>query len=324
MGVEIIGTGIDLGHVAIENDLIESLAGLEAGWILEKTGITRRFAVDENQSARLLAANALNGALAQAKVGLSELDQLVVATYAHDKVFPSLASRLLTPLSYSKTQALDVQSNCTGFLNGIAVVHDRLTVDAHASIGAVVASEVNSRFVDKTDPNVASFFSDGAGAAILRKTERDAGIISRSFFGDTNNIETVELSRIPNEDGKSTENSPTGTIRQAGMGTWKQAVTNLPKAIHSALEKANVGLQDVDYFVFHQANVKLLEYLLAKMKIHPDRAIINVNEIGNMGAASIPIALHQARVDSKISNGDLVMFASVGAGFNFSALLWRL
>jgi 3-oxoacyl-[acyl-carrier-protein] synthase-3 len=108
------------------------------------------------------------------------------------------------------------------------------------------------------------------------------------------------------------------------MGTWKQAVTNLPKAIHSALEKANLGLQDVDYFVFHQANVKLLEYLLAKMKIHPDRAIINVNEIGNMGAASIPIALHQARVDSKISNGDLVMFASVGAGFNFSALLWRL
>ena len=324
MGVEIVGTGIDLGHVVIENYLIESLAGLEAGWILEKTGITKRFAVDENQSARLLAANALSGALEQAQVGSSELDQLVVATYAHDKVFPSLASRLLTPLSYSKTQALDVQSNCTGFLNGIAVVHDRLIVDAHASIGAVVASEVNSRFVDKTDPNVASFFSDGAGAAILRTTDRDAGIISRSFFGDTINIETVELSRIPNEDGKTTENSPTGTIRQAGMGTWKQAVTNLPKAIHSALEKANLGLQDVDYFVFHQANVKLLEYLLAKMKIQPDRAIINVDKIGNMGAASIPIALHQARVDSEISNGDLVMFASVGAGFNFSALLWRL
>jgi 3-oxoacyl-[acyl-carrier-protein] synthase-3 len=324
MGVEIIGTGIDLGHVANENGTIEQLAGLEAGWILEKTGIKRRFAVDENQSSKHLATNALNGALEQANVGLLELDQLVVATYAHDKVFPSLASRLLTPLSYSKTQALDVQSNCTGFLNGIAVVHDRLTVDAHASIGAVVASEVNSRFVDKTDPNVASFFSDGAGAAVLRTTNRDAGIIGRSFFGDTNNIETVELSRIPNEDGKTTENSSSGTIRQAGMGTWKQAVTNLPKAIHQALERADLGLKDVDYFIFHQANVKLLEYLFAKMKISPNRAIINVDQIGNMGAASIPIALHQARVDSKISNGDLVMFASVGAGFNFSALLWRL
>jgi 3-oxoacyl-[acyl-carrier-protein] synthase-3 len=324
MGVEIIGTGIDIGHVANENGTIEQLAGLEAGWILEKTGIKRRFAVDENQSTKHLATNALNGALDQANVGLLELDQLVVATYAHDKVFPSLASRLLTPLSYSKTQALDVQSNCTGFLNGIAVVHDRLTVDAHASIGAVVASEVNSRFVDKTDPNVASFFSDGAGAAVLRTTNRDAGIIGRSFFGDTNNIETVELSRIPNEDGKTTENSSSGTIRQAGMGTWKQAVTNLPKAIHQALERADLGLKDVDYFIFHQANVKLLEYLFAKMKISPNRAIINVDQIGNMGAASIPIALHQARVDSKISNGDLVMFASVGAGFNFSALLWRL
>ena len=324
MGVEIIGTGIDIGHVANENGTIEQLAGLEAGWILEKTGIKRRFAVDENQSSKHLATNALNGALEQANVGLLELDQLVVATYAHDKVFPSLASRLLTPLSYSKTQALDVQSNCTGFLNGIAVVHDRLTVDAHASIGAVVASEVNSRFVDKTDPNVASFFSDGAGAAVLRTTNRDAGIIGRSFFGDTNNIETVELSRIPNEDGKTTENSSSGTIRQAGMGTWKQAVTNLPKAIHQALERADLGLKDVDYFIFHQANVKLLEYLFAKMKISPNRAIINVDQIGNMGAASIPIALHQARVDSKISNGDLVMFASVGAGFNFSALLWRL
>jgi 3-oxoacyl-[acyl-carrier-protein] synthase III len=324
MGVEIIGTGIDIGHVANENGTIEQLAGLEAGWIFEKTGIKRRFAVDENQSSKHLATNALNGALEQANVGLLELDQLVVATYAHDKVFPSLASRLLTPLSYSKTQALDVQSNCTGFLNGIAVVHDRLTVDAHASIGAVVASEVNSRFVDKTDPNVASFFSDGAGAAVLRTTNRDAGIIGRSFFGDTNNIETVELSRIPNEDGKTTENSSSGTIRQAGMGTWKQAVTNLPKAIHQALERADLGLKDVDYFIFHQANVKLLEYLFAKMKISPNRAIINVDQIGNMGAASIPIALHQARVDSKISNGDLVMFASVGAGFNFSALLWRL
>jgi len=323
MGVEIIGTGIDLGNVVIENALIESLADLEAGWILEKTGITKRFAVDENQSARLLAANALSGALAQAKVDLSELDQLVVATYAHDKVFPSLASRLLTPLSYSKTQALDVQSNCTGFLNGIAIVHDRLLADTHASVGAVVASEVNSRFVDKTDSNVASFFSDGAGAAILRTTDRDAGIVSRSFFGDTNNIETVELSRIPNEEGKTIENNPTGTIRQSGMGTWKQAVTNLPKAINSALEKANFHLQDIDYFVFHQANVKLLDYLMAKMKIKSERAIINVNEIGNMGAASIPIALHHARVGSKISDGDLVMFASVGAGFNFSALLWR-
>jgi 3-oxoacyl-[acyl-carrier-protein] synthase-3 len=324
MGVEIIGTGCELGNTVVGNDLIESLAGLESGWILEKTGITKRYAVDENQNTKQLAQNALNGALSEAQMDLFDLDQLVVATYAHDKVFPSLASRLLPAHSYSKTQGLDVQSNCTGFLNGIAIVHDRLVVDPHAYRGAVVASEVNSRFIDKTDPNVASFFSDGAGAAILQRTNRESGIISRSFFSDTNNIETVELSRIADEDGKTNERSSVGNIRQAGMGTWKQAVTNLPKAIYETLEKANFGIDDVDFYVFHQANVKLLEYLIAKLKIKPERAIVNVNEIGNMGAASIPIALHHARVDSKISEGDLVMFASVGAGFNFSAFLWRL
>lgn len=324
MGIEIIGTGTALGSVEVENSTIETMSGVEPGWIFEKTGILRRFAVDGTQSARSLASTALDEALTQANLQISDLDQLVVATYAHDKVFPSLASRLLLPNSACKTQALDIQSNCTGFLNGIAIVHDRLIVDRNVSVGAVVASEVNSKFIDQSDPNVASFFSDGAGAAILRHTDRDAGIVSRSFFGDTNNIETVELTRIPSLDGIVNEHSSPGTIRQAGMGTWKQAVTNLPKAVNSALEMVNLTVSDVNFFIFHQANVKLLEYLFSKMKIDRQRTIINVNELGNLGAASVPVVLHQARQESKIKAGDLVMFASVGAGFNFSSILWRM
>lgn len=325
MGIDIVGTGVDLGRILLENSTIEELAGLQPGSILEKTGISQRRIVDQWQSTRDLASNALNSALLDANLEIASLDHLVVATFAHDKVFPSLASRLLSPQSWSRTQALDIQSNCTGFLNGISIVHDRLLNDVDATTGAVVASEVNSRFVDLADSSTSSFFGDGAGAVVLKKTSENSGIVSRCFFSDTRNIETVELGRLENESGQINESCSPSKIRQMGIGTWRQAVTNLPRAVNEVLSKADLQVKDVSYFVFHQANPKLLHYLFTKLRIPLERTIVNSDRIGNTGAASLPIAFHEARLrDNALAKGSLVMFASIGAGFNFSAILWRL
>ena len=185
--------------------------------------------------------------------------------------------------------------------------------------------ELCSRYIDRTDVNTAIYLSDGAGAAVLCRTDADKGINASAFYTDSSNYESVRM----RGGGSSflihgrTFDSAIDHMEMNGIATWKQAITHLPKVVRKACEKSGVEIGSVDFIIFHQANLKLIEYIVRKMGFDMSKTYTNVQEIGNTGSASLAIAMSEAVEKSLLKNGDLVVLAAVGAGFNFGASVWR-
>ena len=223
-------------------------------------------------------------------------------------------------------QFYDLQANCTGFVSAITAVSDRMLRDPSISHALVVGAEVLSPYVDYTDVETAIYFSDGAGAVVLGPVADGRGVQASAFFADTSNVESVRLrgggSRFPYA-ARSRDSGPEqGWMEMNGLATWKQAVTHLPGTIRRACDAAGWTPDRVDLFVFHQANLQIISYVMAKMRIPMSRTFTNVQEIGNAGAASIPIALADAAAAGLLSTGSHVVLAGVGAGFTFGATCW--
>jgi 3-oxoacyl-[acyl-carrier-protein] synthase-3 len=179
--------------------------------------------------------------------------------------------------------------------------------------------------VDRTDVNTAIYLSDGAGAVVLGRRPAGEGIRSSAFFTDSSNYESVRMrgggSSFPVM-GRTAE-AAVDYMEMNGIATWKQAITHLPAVMRRCAEKAGMPMGEVDFVVFHQANLRLIEYLVRKMGLGLERTYTNVQEIGNTGSASLAIALSEAVGKGLLKPGSLVMLAAVGAGFNFGASLWR-
>jgi 3-oxoacyl-[acyl-carrier-protein] synthase-3 len=328
-GVGILGTGHALGSRVQSNEELcaTTLTSTTPQWILEKTGIQRRYLISETESASSLTLAAAQGALAAAGISPLDLGLIVVCTFSGDYLFPPASAKLHLDLGAKGAQVFDIQANCAGFVTGLTAASDRMHRDPKLRYALVVGTEVLSRFTDGTDVETAVFFSDGAGAAVIGRVGEGRGIQASAFFTDTQNYETVRLrgggSAFPYA-GAAAEpgrKSP-GFMDMNGLATWKQAVTHLPPTIRRACEQSGVALAEVDHFVFHQANMNLIQYAMQKMRVPAERAFINVNEVGNTGAASLPIALSQLVRTGRVQRGHKVVLAGVGAGFNFGASVW--
>jgi len=185
--------------------------------------------------------------------------------------------------------------------------------------------ELCSRYVDRSDVNTAIYLSDGAGAIVLGRRPAGEGIRASAFHTDSSNYESVRMrgggSSFPIM-GRAID-PKIDTMEMNGIATWKQAITHLPTVIRRCAQKSGVTMQEVDFLVFHQANLRLIEYIVRKMGLGLDRTYTNVQEIGNTGSASLAIALSEAVQKGLVRPGSLVMLAAFGAGFNFGASLWR-
>lgn len=320
MGIKISSTGSSLGSLEIYNNEISKRTGVSEEEILLKTGIIKRNYLDPRTETLLtLSSSAAKRAIDKANV--KNFDLVVASTYGHDYVYPSLASRICKDLGLSANLAFDVQSNCTGFINSLLIAHDKLIVDDSALNALVLASEANSLFMNPTDLDTVLFWGDGSGAITLSKSEFESGgLIARAHSGNFRNNDAV---RLEWEIGAIAGTRITKPIHQDGLATWRQATSGLPHVIHEVLRNANLEMTDIDFFVFHQANLRMLEYLAAKLKIDRVKVPFNVDRIGNMGAASIPILLDELASTGALENGCKILFASVGAGFTFSSLIWE-
>ncbi len=320
MGINISSTGSSLGSLEIYNNEISRNTGVSEEEILLKTGIIKRNYLDpQTETLLTLSRTAVKKAIA--KVDITNFDLVVAATYGHDYVYPSLASRICKDLNLSARLAMDVQSNCTGFVNSLLIANDKLIADKSSFNALVIASEANSFFMDPTDLNTALFWGDGSGAITLSKSDLAiGGLIARAHSGNFKNNDAV---RLDWELGTNAGTRVTKPIHQDGLATWRQATSGLPHVIQEVLRNANLEMTDIDFFVFHQANLRMLEYLIAKLKIDPAKVPINVDRIGNMGAASIPILLDELASAGVLEKGCKILFASVGAGFTFSSLIWE-
>ena len=199
-----------------------------------------------------------------------------------------------------------------------------MRLDPEIEYALVVGTEILSPYVDWSDVETAIYFSDGAGAAVLGRVPADRGIRASAFHTDSANFESVRLrgggSSFPH--GRDAGTERVATMEMNGLATWKQAVTHLPPTVRRACDKSGIPPSDVDLYVFHQANLALIRYTLQKMRVAPERTFTNVEEIGNAGAASMPIALCDAVRAGRLRDGARLVLAGVGAGFNFGASAW--
>ncbi|HEU5308780.1 MAG TPA: ketoacyl-ACP synthase III, partial [Acidimicrobiia bacterium] len=294
MGIGIVGVGHQLsGREETNEELCALLPDTTPEWIVEKTGITRRYLATEDETASGMAIAAARRALEMAGIGGQDVGLIIACTFSADYAFPPVSAKIQHELGAKGAQIFDLQANCAGFVSGLTVASDRMRADPEVRYAVVVGVELHTRFIDRTDVDTAIYFSDGAGAAVLGHVPDDAGILASAFFTDASNYESVRLrlggSTYAGANGELPEDAK--HIEQSGLATWKQAVTHLPITVRRALEKSDVDLADVDLFLFHQANLNLLQYVIRKLRHPPEHTYTNVERIGNTGAASVGIVL---------------------------------
>jgi 3-oxoacyl-[acyl-carrier-protein] synthase-3 len=324
-GVIIGGVGHHLPALIEDNETLCKNLEVTPDWIIEKTGIKRRYLASPEDSASDYAAKAAQNALDMAQISADEIDLIVVCTFSGDYIFPPVSAKVQSLLKAPNAQIFDLQANCAGFVTGLTVASDRILVDPMVRNALVIGVELNSRYINRMDVNSAIYMSDGAGAAVLSCAEKGKGIMASAFYTDSSNFEAVRM-----RGGGSSFNSKDRAWNQAvdfmemnGIATWKQAITHLPMVIRKACFKSGVDLKEVDFLVFHQSNLNMIQYLVRKMGYGMGKTFTNVQEIGNTGSASVAIALSEAVSKGLLKDGQLVVLAAVGAGFNFGASVWR-
>jgi 3-oxoacyl-[acyl-carrier-protein] synthase-3 len=222
-------------------------------------------------------------------------------------MLPPLSARIHKAIKASRDcQIIDINTNCVGLITGTTMAVERMKGNQSIKYVMVIGTEVLSKYVDKTDKFTAPFFSDGASGVLLGRVPQPFGLLASSFCTDSSVYEEVKLERG-------------GFIYQNGKATWTQAITNLPYV----MKGLTLDFSMIDFFIFHQANKVLIDYIMDKHNIPHEKTYTNVEDIGNTGAASIGIALDHARRHGLLKHNALVMLAGVGAGFNFGANLWR-
>jgi 3-oxoacyl-[acyl-carrier-protein] synthase-3 len=325
-GIGILGASHYLPEkIQTNEELCEVMTDVTPEWILTKTGINRRYIATKDDSSSSMATVAVKKLLDKCNISPDKIDLIVTATFSPDYMFPPVSAKIQLNLGAKNAQIIDVNTNCTGFVTALTVATDRMRIDDTYEYALVIGVELHTRFINPQDKETAIFFSDGAGVALLGKVKRGLGIINSKFLTDSSTYESVRfrgggssyplLNRVFNPE--------IDYIEMNGLATWKQAITNLPKVIKDLLLKSNLKIDDIDFCVFHQANLNLIQYIMAKLKIPLDKTYTNVEEIGNTGSASIGIALSEAIELGKIKSGQKVLLAGVGAGFNFGASIWQ-
>jgi 3-oxoacyl-[acyl-carrier-protein] synthase-3 len=324
-GITIIGVGHHLPDLIEDNETLCTKLKVSPSWVLEKTGIKRRYLARPEDSASDYASKAALKALNMAGISADELDMIIVCTYSGDYVFPPVSAKVQMLLNAKNAQIFDLQANCVGFVTGLTVASDRMIVDPSVRNAIVIGVEMNSRYINREDVNTAIYLSDGAGAAVLTRAESGKGIMASAFHTDSSNFEAVRMRGGGSSFGFKNRawNPNIDYMEMNGIATWKQAIINLPMVITKACKKSGVDPKEVDFLIFHQANLNIIEYVVRKMGYCMKNTFTNVQEIGNTGAASVGIALSEAVAKGFIINGQLVVMAAVGAGFNFGASVWR-
>jgi len=325
-GIGIIGVGHFLpSQIETNEDLCKSLEGISPEWIIKKTGITKRYIASNKDTASGFAISASIKAIKMAGINKGEIGLIIGCTFSHDYQFPPLSAKVQKEIKASNAQVFDVLANCSGFLTGLTIAADRMLIDNTIKYALVIGVELQSRFVERKNAGTAIFLSDGAGAAILGRVPKDKGIISSYFHTDTSTYESVRLrgggSSFPGIGRKITPEID--YIEMNGFATGMQAIINLPISIRKVCDKAHIPVEEIDLFLFHQANLNLIYYILKGLKIDAKKTYTNIEKIGNTGSASLAIVLSEAVQKNIVKENQYVLMTAVGAGFIFGSSIWK-
>ncbi len=319
----IAGTGSALPMRPISNaDLAKALAdrGIETSdeWIRTRTGITQRYVVEEGLTTTELARRAATEALAMAKIEAAEIDLIVVATTTPDRVFPSTACELQALLGAKPGAAFDVQAVCAGFVYAMSVADAMIRTGMYRR-ALVVGADVMSRLVDWNDRSTCVLFGDGAGAVVLDASDVPGVLASKLASNGTLGVEVLGC------DAKIAGGALIGDpfVRMDGQQVFRTAVGMMTETAGEVLAMAGKTVDDIDWYVPHQANLRIMQKIADKLGLPSEKMIVTVDQHGNTSAASVPLALDRAVRDGKIDRGDLVLMQGVGAGMAWGSLLVR-
>ena len=316
-----IGCGHYLPQRVVENSEFEKTLDTSDEWIKARTGIERRHFAAEGEKTSDLAFHAATMALKNAGITGNDLDAIVLATATPDQTFPSTASRLQAALGMNNGFAFDIQAVCAGFIYALANAN-ALIQSGQAKTVLVVGAETFSRILDFTDRATCVLFGDGAGALILQAqdgagTSEDRGILSTDLNSDGRYNDLLYV------DGGVSSTQTAGVLKMAGREVFKHAVEKLAASGETALEKAGLTSDEVDWIVPHQANLRIIASTAKKMGVSMDRVVVTVQDHGNTSAASIPLALSVASQNGQIKQGDLLLVEGIGGGLAWGAAALR-
>ena len=318
----IVGCGGYLPSKVLTNDDLAKIVDTSDEWITTRSGIKQRHIAADDQATSDLAVEAAKEALAHAGVTIDDIDLIVVGTTTPDQTLPAVAAIVQAKLGMSHGAALDVQAVCSGFVYGLTVA-DNFVTSGQFKRALVIGAEKLSSIIDWEDRTTCVLFADGAGAVVLEAQDgagvnADRGILSSYLRCDGTLKELIKSSG-----GTSTTGEP-GKIQMAGREVFRHAVTNISEAIVAACKKVDIGVDEVDWFVPHQANLRILEGTAKKLKIPHEKVVLTVETHGNTSAASVPLAFNTAVKDGRIQPGQLVLFEAMGGGLTWGSVLVRM
>ena len=317
----VTGCGAHLPSRVLTNDELSKMVDTSDAWIVERTGIKRRHIASNGETTSDLAYEAAKRALENAKIGPNDLDVIVVATTTPDETFPSTATKVQARLGMTRGAAFDIQAVCSGFIYGLSVA-DNFIRGGQAQNALVIGAETMSRILDWNDRSTCVLFGDGAGAVVMQASEgkgttEDRGILNTKIFSDG------RLHDLLYTDGGVSTTGTAGHLRMHGREVFKHAVTNISGAMVESTRAAGLTPADIDWFVPHQANQRILAGTARKLGIASERVVSTIAEHGNTSAASVPLALSVAVEDGRIKEGDLILMEAMGGGFTWGAALLR-
>ncbi|HET9615743.1 MAG TPA: beta-ketoacyl-ACP synthase III [Pseudolabrys sp.] len=317
----VLGCGSYLPSRILSNDELARSVETTDEWIVQRTGIRERHIAAPGEVTSDLAINAAKAALANAHIEASAIDLIVLGTSTPDQTFPATAVSVQAALGITRGAAFDLQAVCSGFVYALSIADSLLRTGAHKR-ALVIGAETFSRILDWNDRTTCVLFGDGAGAVVLEAQEQpgtsaDRGILTTHLRSDGRHKAKLYV------DGGVSSTQTVGHLRMEGREVFKHAVAMITDVIEDAFAATGTSASDIDWFVPHQANKRIIDGSAHKLGIAPEKVVITVDRHGNTSAASIPLALADAVADRRIKRGNLILLEAMGGGFTWGSALLR-
>ena len=307
----IISFGAYLPSKVIYNaDLPASLETSDE-WIRTRTGILKRHIVEDDEFTSDIAAKAANIALENASMSPLDIDMIIVATTTPDMVFPSTACIVQRKIGANKAVAFDVQAVCSGFVFGLDIASSYISSGKAENI-LLIGAETMSKIVDWSDRSTCVLFGDGAGAVVIKKDQKQ-GILSSEIHSDG------RFADILYTEYHQGNNFPSSYIKMNGREVYKKAIDKMSSSLISSIEKSGKTMDEIDYIVPHQANIRIIESIAKHLNISSEKVIITVDQHANTSAATIPLAMYEYYVQGKFKEGDLIAMTALGGGMTWGS-----
>jgi 3-oxoacyl-[acyl-carrier-protein] synthase-3 len=318
----VTGVGGFLPPTVVTNADLEAIVDTNDAWIVERTGIRTRHRAEEGQFTSDLATEAARRALAAAGREAAEVDLIIVATTTPDLTFPATAAIVQNKLGAPVGMAFDVQAVCSGFVYALSVA-DGFVARGLARCALVIGAETMSRLMDWTDRSTCVLFGDGAGAVVMERVRGEGTTADRGLLGFALRADGSKQNLLYVDGGPSSTGT-VGKLRMLGNQVFKHAVINIAEAVEAAAAVAGIAVAEVDWFIPHQANQRILQGVAHRLGVPEDKVISTVAHHANTSAASIPLAFAQAVEDGRVRPGQLLLMEAMGGGLTWGACVLRL